>query len=199
MGHFGTTALAAHQIILQFLGFTITIVFAMSQAVTIRVGHAVGQNNLSGVHYAVYVGMLLNTILVLFISIGFYFFPKLFLQIDMDIHAPANYTLVEQAAGLLSICGILLLFDNFRIIGFGALRGLKDTRFPMYTSFASFWLVGISMAYYLGFYLHLEGRGIWWGLTIGIASGAIMELIRLKYLLKHIDLLTLMEHSKVKN
>jgi multidrug resistance protein, MATE family len=189
---FGTTLLAAHQIVFQYLGFTITLVFAMSQAVTVRVGHAVGRHDLSGVRYATYVGMMLNFICVAAIAMAFYICPEFFLKVDIDIYGPSNAVLVRDASTLLSICGVLLLFDNFRIIGFGALRGLKDTRFPMYSSFIAFWLVGLTAAYLLSTVFHLAGKGIWWGLTVGIASGAVLMLIRLHYLLKRVDLNRLM-------
>lgn len=194
IGHFGTTLLAAHQIVLQFIGFAITLVFAMSQAVTIRVGHAVGRQDLTAVYYASYTGMFMNFVCVLCIALAFNLVPEFFLRLDIDIYKTANAELIHDAAMLLAIGGILLLFDNFRIIGFGALRGLKDTRFPMIASFISFWLIGLSSAYLLSFTFHLQGNGIWWGLTIGIASGAVIVLIRIRHLLKRIDLKKLMTY-----
>jgi MATE family multidrug resistance protein len=193
MAHFGTTMLAAHQIVLQYLAFSITLVFAVSQAVTIRVGHAVGRDDLIGVKYASYVGMLLNFCCVVFIGLAYIFFPELFFRLDIDIHNPNNQTLMHDAATMLSIAGVLLMFDNFRIIGFGVLRGLKDTRFPMFASLISFWLVGLSTALLFGHTFHLQGKGIWWGLTFGIAVGALLMFVRIQWLLPRVDLKKLME------
>jgi len=181
---FGTTLLAAHQIVMQYLGFAITVVFAMSQAVTVRVGQAMGAKNVSGIRMAIYVGMLLNFAFMLVVAIALNLFPHFFLRLDMDIYNPANALLMRDSAMLLSISGVLMLFDNFRIIGFGALRGLKDTKFPMYASFVSFWLIGLSLAYLFGFNLQMGGKGIWWGLTLGIASGALIVLARVWWLVK---------------
>ena len=197
IGHFGTTFLAAHQIIMQYLGFAITLVFAVSQAVTIRVGHAVGREDLSGVYYASYIGMILNLMCVLIIALAFYFIPTFFLRLDIDIHNPENARLLRDASALLLIGGVLLIFDNFRIIGFGALRGLKDTRFPMYASIISFWLIGLSTAYVLSFIFHWQAAGIWWGLTIGIATGAVIVHIRLQRLLQRVDLKKLAQIKSV--
>lgn len=194
MARFGTTMLAAHQIIFQYLGFAITLVFAMSQAVTIRVGHAVGRIDLTGVQYAIYVGMAMNFICMLLIAVCLYAFPTFFLRLDINIHDPANALLISYSSTLLGISALLLLFDNFRIIGFGALRGLKDTQFPMYASLISFWGVGLTAAYLFSITYHLQGAGIWWGLTLGIAFGAVVIFIRLRYLLKRIDLNKIM-HS----
>lgn len=184
MADFGTTMLAAHQIMMQYLGFFITIVFAMAQAVTVRVGYAVGEKNFPGVKNAIYYGMALNFFVMLCVAIAFNLIPSVFLRLDMNISQPQNFLLLHDASVLLSIGGVLMLFDNFRIIGFGALRGLKDTQFPMYASFIAFWGIGLTSAYLFAFHLHLAGRGIWWGLTLGIAIGAIIVFIRVRSLLK---------------
>lgn len=181
IGQFGTTALAAHQIVIQYLSFFITLVFGMSQAVSIRVGHCIGAKDFANVPYAAYVGMALNTLCILFIAIGFIWMPELFMRFDINIHDPANNLLIQNTSALLAICGALIIFDNFRIIGFGALRGLKDTKFPMYASFVSFWGIGLTSAYLFSFIFHFNDEGVWWGLTLGIASGAIIVLARLKY------------------
>jgi multidrug resistance protein, MATE family len=195
IARFGTTMLAAHQIVMQYLGFAITLVFAMSQAVTVRVGHAVGKQDISGIHNAIYVGMALNFIGIALVALSFNIFPHFFLRLDLDINNAANALLVRDASMLLAIGGVLMLFDNFRIIGFGALRGLKDTKFPMYSSFIAFWVIGLSLAYLLGFKLDFQGKGIWWGLTLGIASGAVVVFIRVQWLLKRIDPAKLLIHK----
>lgn len=185
---FGTTMLAAHQIVMQYLGFAITIVFAMSQAVTVRVGHEAGRNDLLGVTYASYIGLMMNTVCVFLIAIFFYLTPNFFLSLDIDPHLAANASLANEAVSLLWIGGVLLVFDNFRIIGFGALRGLKDTHFSMYSAIFGFWLIGLTSAYIFAFVYHFSGQGIWWGLTLGIAVAALVVHYRLYYLLKRVDL-----------
>lgn len=188
IARFGTTILAAHQMVMQYLGFSITLVFAMSQAVTVRVGHAAGRLDLTEVKYAAYVGMFLNSSIMIIIAIGFIFFPHYILKLDINPHDANNQALMQAASILLDITGILIVLDNFRIIGFGALRGLKDTRFPMYSSLISFWMIGLSTAYLFAFVFHLDGKGIWYGLTCGIGCGAVIVLIRLHRLLKRVDL-----------
>ena len=188
IARFGTTMLAAHQIVFQYLWFAITLVFAMSQAVTVRVGYSVGREDTTAVRYASYVGMMLNFFCILVVAAAFFFFPEFFLRLDMNVNDPANARLVHDSSMLLSIAAILLIFDNFRIIGFGALRGLKDTQFPMYASLVSFWLIGLTAAYMLGFVWNDDGRGIWWGMTLGIATGAVIVLVRLQRLLTTVDL-----------
>lgn len=187
IAQFGTTLLAAHQIVIQYLNFAITLVFAMSQAVSIRVGHAVGREDIMGIRYASYSGLIINFLCVILISAAFTLFPKFFLSLDIDVNAIGNLALIRDASMLLFISAILLLFDNFRIVGFGALRALKDTRFAMFSSLIAFWFVGLSAAFIFGFLLKLAGVGIWWGIVAGIASGAIIIIARLYYLLTHLN------------
>lgn len=193
---FGTTILAAHQIAMQYLGFFITFIFAMSQAVTVRVGYEVGRQNVPGIYYALYIGLFLNTICMIVVAIAYFIFPNVFLYLDVNVHDPLNTRLVQDATNLLIISGILMIFDNFRIIGFGALRGLKDTKFPMYISFLTFWVIGLTLAYFFGFYLKFNGLGIWLGITLGIASGAVLVLWRLFKILQPLDLQKLIDISK---
>jgi len=180
---FGTIMLAAHQITMQYFSFSITLVFGMSQAVMVRVGHAVGRQDTSGIRYAAYIGMFINFCFISLIAISYYLIPRLFLSLDVSLYAANNTRLIQDASLLLSISGVMLIFDNFRIIGFGALRGMKDVRFPMYASFVGFWLVGLSAAFLLAFVFNYGGAGIWWGLVLGVSSGAILVLVRLSYLL----------------
>ena len=49
------------------------------------------------------------------------------------------------------------------MIGAGALRGLKDTRWPMAFAAVAYWGVGMSLAVGLGFGLGWGGLGIWIG------------------------------------
>ncbi len=184
IARFGTSFLAAHQIAYQYLGFILTLAFAMSQAVTIRVGHAVGSNDVSGIRLAVAVGLGLNLLCILIMACALIIFPRFFLSLDINTTLSSNRTLVRDASALLSIMGILLIVDTARIIGFGALRGLKDTRFPMYASFVGFGIIGLSCGFLLGFYTRLGAEGLWWGMGIGIASSAVMVFIRLHHLLR---------------
>lgn len=197
IAQFGTSLLAAHQIVMQYLSFSITVVFAMSQAVAIRVGHAVGRHDKTEIQYSIYVGMVLNFCCIAVIALLFYSIPQVFLRLDLNTDTPQNLLLAQQASALLSVCAVLLIFDNFRIIGFGALRGLKDTRFPMYASLICFWLIGLVLAYLLGFKTHLDGLGIWWGMTIGIGCGAVILFVRIQSILRGLDENKLKEIGKI--
>ena len=51
----------------------------------------------------------------------------------------------------------------------GILRGIQDTSLPIGMAIVSYWLIGIPLAFPLGW----EGVGLWAGLAIGLAFAAI--------------------------
>jgi len=192
MAKFGATLLAAHQILMQYLGFFIVLIFSIAQTVAIRVGHAAGRQDISGVHYATYVGVTLSFLCAFILAFSFYFFPHIFLSLDINIHDPAMANLVHTTTQLLAILSVFYLVESIRlVIGYGALRGLKDVRFTMLASFFAFWIMGLMLAFSFGFIFQFQGAGLWWGLTLSIALGAVVVIIRWYRLIKRIDLVKL--------
>lgn len=193
MGHFGTTMLAAHQIVMQFLGLMVTLLFAMSQAVTVRLGHLAGAGEYHKLSLVVIVGLGLSLGLILLVVSGFNLYDLRLLSLDINVYDASNSVLITDTLSLFSIVAIWLTIENFRIIAQGALRGLKDTLVLMLIAVISFWIIGLPMAYVVGFYTHLGAQGLWWGFSTGITVGAIIMLCRLYYLLqkKRLSLLTI--------
>jgi MATE family multidrug resistance protein len=189
MARFSTVILAAHQIAMQYLGLTINAAYAIAQAVSIRIGQNIGRKDVMGVRYAAYVGIVLSFTLMSCVSLFYIFFPRLLLRIDLNIHDPANASLVKTAVVLIFALAIFQLFDSIRIIASGALRGLKDTHAAMYVSLISFWVIGVVCAYLFGFVLGWQGIGVWVGMTVGVASGAVILIIRLLMKLNKIEAL----------
>src|SRR5207342_2038234 len=70
MGLISTTALAAHQIALQITAILFMVPFGISQAATVRVGHAVGRNDPDGVKRAGLVATLLGIALVAALTVA---------------------------------------------------------------------------------------------------------------------------------
>jgi MATE family multidrug resistance protein len=66
------------------------------------------------------------------------------------------------------------LVDGVQAVAAGALRGLQDTRVPMWFAIFSYWVPGIGLAVGLGFFTPLEGTGVWIGLATGLAFAAVL-------------------------
>lgn len=188
MTHFSTTTLAAHQISMQYFNFTINIAYAIGQAVSIRIGQAAGSLDRSVIRDASFVSIAFSFIFVSLIALIYIFMPTELLHLDMNPHKAANLVLAQTAAKFLIIVGLFQLCDSIRVIVLSVLRALKDTKFPMFISLISFWLIGLSCAYVAAFKLHLGGQGVWLGLALGVFLGAIILCVRLRKMLKQINL-----------
>lgn len=191
VSRFNNTALAAHQIILQFEGVIFNIPHAISQATTVRVGVNVGRIDKKGIIYASYVGIMLSFLISLVIFLILVLFPVVLLGIDFDIHEHPK--IVRIVIPLFFILGIYQIFDSIRVVEAGALRGLKDTKFTMYVNLFCFSILGVLLAYLIGIVFNHNVHGIWYGLTSGIILGAIILFFRLQKIIRNADLVHLLK------
>ena len=191
MGKLGTTVLAAYQISYQYLMIALVVIFGLTQSVAVRVGNEVGRNNRSSLKLVVLVNIGMTLGIVSVFSIFYLFFPKVAISIDLDVQAANLRSLVDLTVNFLSIVAVIILVESIRIINLGALRGLKDTKFPMFVSMLGYWCIAFPCSYLLAFKLKLGGAGILWGIVIGLSITGIILFIRFNRLVKYIDLKSL--------
>jgi MATE family multidrug resistance protein len=174
MGLFSTVVLAAHQMTLQCAAYAFMIPLGLSAAVSIRVGQAIGREDLQAARRAGYVGIGLGASFMMVSALCFWTFPRFFISLFLDVQSPVNREVVLQATSLLSIAAVFQVFDGIQVTAAGALRGLRDTRAPMIVALIAYWVVGLSSGYLMGFQLNMAGVGLWWGLVLGLTVAAIL-------------------------
>ena len=86
--------------------------------------------------------------------------------------SPENRDVLALAVTFLHVAAAFQLADGLQVTAAMSLRGLKDTRMPMWLAGASYWLAGAPMCALLGFGLGLQGFGIWLGLAFGLFVAA---------------------------
>jgi MATE family multidrug resistance protein len=79
---------------------------------------------------------------------------------------------------------VFQVFDGIQIVSAGILRGLGDTRAPMFGNLLGFWFVGLPMSLVLGFSFGLGPPGLWWGLALGLAASGLLLLGRVVTILR---------------
>lgn len=197
MGSLGINVLAAYQISHQYLMIGLFFIFGLTQTAAVRIGNEVGRNNRAALRLAGLVNIGIGLGFSSLLSIFYLFFPKLAISIDLDIKSAFLQPVINEATKFLAIVAVLILIDTVRLISLGSLRGLKDTKFPLYISIFGFWVIGFSSIYLLAFKLKLGGTGIWWGVVIGLLVTGIILFIRFNILIKRINLVSLV--TKVSN
>jgi MATE family multidrug resistance protein len=181
MGWIGTAALAAHQIALQIAAIMFMVPFGIAMAATVRVGHAAGRGDAAATRRAgftaIALGIVFMAAMTLIVAATRRTLPLFFLGSD----APDPQT-VALAASLLVLGASFFIADGVQTVAAGSLRGLNDTRVPLIFAAVSFWLIGFVLCWIFGFTLGLGAYGIWLGLSIGIATYAVLLVWRFQRL-----------------
>lgn len=184
MGTFGTVFLAANQIVMQYLGLLMSMIFSIAQAITVRMGHLLGAREYKSAEQAAFIGMSISGIFMLLIGFVFWIFPEYLIGIDFNVRENKNQDLVHYTTQFFMISPIFQILEAVRISLFGVLRALKDTRFTLLTSIISFWCLSLPIGYGLATHFHLAGLGFWWGMIIGVAVSIWLLMWRFRFKIK---------------
>jgi len=76
--------------------------------------------------------------------------------------------IIAAAAPLLRIAAFFQLFDGCQVVVTGALRGVGDTRTPMFCHLAGYWVIGLPVGALLCFRYGFGAAGLWTGLSLGL-------------------------------
>jgi len=172
MGVMGVQTLAANQLAMQYLGPLMGMIFSLAQGVTIRMGHQLGAEQPASAERTAFAGLLLGALFMSLIAITYWSFPYALIAIDFNVHLAENEETVYFAKQFLFIAAFFQLFESARVMLFGALRSLKDTRFTLLVSILSFWCIALPLGYMFAHYIQLGGAGFWWGMVIGASCSA---------------------------
>ncbi len=186
MGWIGTRELATHGIAIQIASISFMVYLGLANAATIRVGHALGRGDPSGIWRASAVAMLLQLGFAALAVALFLSWPKTLIGLFLDASHPGSAEIMAYGVGLLALAAVFQVVDGLQAVTLGLLRGLKDTRVPMICAVFSYWVVGLPVAYLLGFPLGFGGYGVWAGLVVGLALAALTLLGRYRVVLRRL-------------
>lgn len=174
MGWVGTIELAAHGIALQVTSISFMIPLSFANVGTVRVGRAVGKKDAFAVGRAGQTVVYLGIGFALFAAVVFILLPEQLISIYLRDDNPDIAAIILYGVPLLAVAAAFQVVDTMQALAAGLLRGLQDTKIPMYIAIFSYWAVGIPAAYVLGFILNYGGVGIWSGLAIGLSVAAVL-------------------------
>ena len=175
MGWIGANELAAHGVAIQICSTTFMVHIGLSQAATVRAGKAWGKNDVPNLRLAAMASLILSGAMVAMTILAFVTIPGFLIGLFVDPADPLRPEIIAIGVSLLLVAALFQLADAAQVMALGLLRGVQDTRVPMFYAVVSYWIIGVPFAYLLGFPLGLEGPGIWAGLVVGLAiAGALM-------------------------
>ncbi|NBC25516.1 MAG: MATE family efflux transporter [Bacteroidetes bacterium] len=168
-----TLEVAAHQIAINFASICFMIPLGLSIAISARVGNSIGRGRPHDARFRGYVGVGISTVFMLCTASILFLFPE---AITAIYTSDAEVTNI--AVQLLYMAAFFQISDGLQVSGYGALRGLKDTKIPMVVNLVAYWMIGIPTAYLLGFTYNYGAPGFWVGLIAGLTVAGILHNIR---------------------
>lgn len=169
VGWIGTTALAAHQIMLTVSQLFYMVYYGMAAAVAVRVSHFHGQGDMKVVRETATAGFHIILLIAAVVSV-----PIFFLRNDISLLFTDN----EEVCMLVAQTVIPLILyqfgDGLQCTYANALRGISCVRPMVISAFISYVLVSIPLSWLLGIKLVFGLPGVWFTYPITLTLVGVM-------------------------
>ncbi|MGI9234936.1 MAG: MATE family efflux transporter [Woeseiaceae bacterium] len=169
MGTRGTEITAAHQIAINFAATAFMIPLALSSAITIQVGQLIGAGKLQSARTSGAVGIALCAFFMSLSAVFLLTFRDSVVSLYTDDAGVRGI-----AISLLLMAAIFQIADGVQVGAAGALRGYKDTRFPMVVNMFAYWVLAFPLAFLAAITFKAPPNYIWGGFVLGLGVAAIL-------------------------
>jgi MATE family multidrug resistance protein len=169
IGRLGPVPAAGHLIAVNFAALLFMIPLGLASAITTRTGNALGRGDPEGARYAGIIGLILVLCTQAVSALLIISLPSQI--VGLYTNDPA---IAAVAVSLLWYAAIFQFPDGIQVCAAGALRGYKDTVAAAVYNVVSYWLIGLTLGYYLTFHQSMGPAGMWIGMISGLTSGSIL-------------------------
>lgn len=169
-GRLGVEVAAANQIALNYASNTFMIPWGVSMALATRIGMAMGEGSLGKARIIGISGMVIGAGFMLLSVLTIVIFGR-----DIATFYTDEAAVIVIAGSLLTLAGVFQVFDGVQVCATGALRGLEETKAPMYYAALGYWVLAAPLAVLLAFPMGMGAEGLWYGLVVGLSTTAILS------------------------
>lgn len=177
IGTLGAATVASHQVALNVASLFFMIPLGIAMATTVRVGNAAGRGDAVGVRLAGDAGISLTFGTQAVSATIMLALPTMIASLYSN-----DAAVIALAAELLVLAALFQFPDGIQAVANGALRGLKDTRVPMFITTFAYWGVGMPVGWWLAFPRAMGAQGMWIGLIAGLGVAALLLALRFRRL-----------------
>src|SRR5450631_14940 len=139
-GYLTPVALATHSIALNYASISYMVPLGVGAASAVSVGHAIGAGDPARARRAGWLALGLGTSFMLLAAVVFLVAP---------VPLIALYTrdprVLAIGPSLLWVAAAFQIFDGIQTVSTGALRGLGETRIPMFANLVGYWVLGLPL------------------------------------------------------
>ena len=156
-------ALATHQIAINYASITYMVPLGVSSAAAVSVGHAIGAGDKARARRAGWMALAIGTAFMVLAGVVFLVAPRPLIELYTS-----DPSVLAVGPSLLWIAAAFQIFDGVQTISTGGLRGLGETRVPMFANLIGYWILGLPLGLILCFVLKWGIYGMWIGLTLAL-------------------------------
>lgn len=141
--------------------------YGLSAAASTRVSNELGAGTIDQAKNAMAVTLKLVVLLALIIDLALAFGHNIWASFFTD-----SREIVQEFASMTPFIVISIIFDAMQAILSGVARGCGWQHLAVWVNLATFYFIGMPLALLFGFKLNLYVKGLWIGLSCGLASQA---------------------------
>lgn len=179
-GWLGETPLAAYQLSINVTSFFYMLTLGLGTAAAVRVGNAVGREDLPGVRQAGWIAVAMIAAIMFVGGIAIHAFRDGIAGVYSS-----DAAVIEAALPALAVISFLVTFDGIQGVLMGALRGTGDVVLPMASYLIAFWGCALPLCYYWGYRQAAGAAGIAQGLTAGLLVICTLLGLRFYFVSRH--------------
>lgn len=175
VGWIGTTALAAHQIMLTVSQLFFMVYYGMAAAVAVRVSYYHGQHNLQGVKDTTAAGFHIILFMAAVVSV-----PIFMLRHVVSYWFTDSAEVSVLVAQTIIVLIIYQFGDGLQCTFANALRGIARVKPLMYIAFLSYFLISLPLSWLLGIHLGYGLVGVWAAFPVCLTTAGVLYYLSFK-------------------
>ncbi|WP_019673945.1 MATE family efflux transporter [Psychrobacter lutiphocae] len=172
----GAIAVASHQVALAVTSQLFMVPMSVAMGLTIMVSNRFGEKNWFALRQVQTTGLIWAVMIALCSMLGVWLFRENLANAFTD-----NPQVKAQAMFLLLFAIAYQLVDSWQVNIAGILRGMQDTKIPMWITLFCYWLVALPLGTYLVRFTDTGAKGFWIALVTGLTLASILLTLRLVY------------------
>ena len=164
-------AVAGATIAVRLMMFTLMPAWGLSNAAATLVGQNLGAGFPERAESSVWKIGIYNMVFLIFVSIAYFLYNDFLVGIFTD-----DVRVIEIGAEWIKILSYSYLVYGWWMVSSQAFNGAGDTNTPTKINLVFFWLIQITLSYYLAITLGWQHTGVFWGVFISETSVGLFTL-----------------------
>ena len=161
MGRVAGVYAAAQNLVCTLTTVSFMVPFAISNAISVKVGYSNGARNLVDLKRYAFIGLGMSTVFMLCSSVVFALIPDVLVKLFT-----VDKNLIAISVPVIYVLACFQMFDGLQISLAGIFKGIKKTKVVMASNFVGYWLIAIPLGCTLAFVFNLKLVGFWISLVI---------------------------------